>query len=217
MTGINLAELSQNDVGFNLSHVREPEGVRRCATGAFGASAAASSELKFAVLSGAEHRMLQELRAVGPLQALARSCVTMRDREASRLAVELDDQPGDATPRVRCLGVRPRLLRDGSLQLEVLPCVDETGRPVEESGESLQAIGEVVLRPGETAVLGGLIEESRIVARSGPRGSTAARKANRSTVERTEWLFLVSPRLPNQPELSRHSRRAKTPRTTAGR
>ncbi|MCY2963990.1 MAG: hypothetical protein NT069_10160 [Planctomycetota bacterium] len=216
--GIDLEQLSKYDVGFSLHSVHESlataNGVR-CSTCPGGR---ANVALKLAVLSGEEHRMLQELRTNGPLQALARSRVTMRDGEASRLVVEQDDETGRPDPRrARCLGVRPVMLSDGAMRLELLPCVDESGAPVEEVGDQLKSVGEVVLKRGETAVFAGMIDEELVAPKSHPRILGNSRRTARSTMERTEWFFLVTPRIPTANDLAKQPRKARSVKQTAGR
>ncbi len=216
--GIDLEQLSQYDVGFSVHSVHESlataNGIR-CSTCPGGR---ANVMLKLAVLSGEEHRLLQELRTNGPLQALARSRVTMRDGEASRLVVEQDDETGRPDPRrARCLGVRPVMLSDGGMRLELLPCVDESGAPVEEVGDQLKSVGEVVLKRGETAVFAGMIDEELVAPKSHPGILGNSRRTARSTMERTEWFFLVTPRIPTANDLAKQPRKARSVKQTAGR
>ena len=97
------------------------------------------------------------------------------------------------------------LRRDGSLKLEVLACADDTGTPVEESDGELEILGAVVLRRGESAVLAGMIHEERATAKTPLRLAGAGRRAMRGSVERVEWMFLVTPRIPAESELSRRA------------
>jgi hypothetical protein len=147
--------------------------------------------LKLAIFNGEEAPLLRDLRELGPLQAVARSRVTMKSTEASRLVVEQESSGGRRDrSRDHSIGIRPVLDAEGSFRLQVLPGTDEQGRPIEHAEQTPEPIGEVELRRGETAVIAGIIQAQPLNGRSRATGSRG-RLGNEG--ELLEWIYLVTP------------------------
>lgn len=181
--GVDLTQLARRRAGFELHSLQES--TRR---GDVRLASAESSEedpaLSLGVLTGSQQRLLQELRISGPVSVVARSRVTLKDGQATRLSVEEPAGANQEATRSSCLGMRPRLQSDGSLLLQLLDC----NQPVEAGREPL---AELRVAGGETAVLAGMRSNRPTTVRD-PRVEGGARVASQPV----EWVYLVTPRLP---------------------
>ena len=185
--GVDLQELSAAEGPYTL-WAHPSDRIQKCAAGLPNDR---HGRLKIAILTGEESPLLRELRSQGSLQAVARSRVTMRTTEASRLVVEQETGDGRRDPRRdHSIGVRPVLDSNGSIRLQILPGTDDQGRPVENSTMPVATLGEVELRNGETAVIAGIVQ-SLPVTRS---RTTTNRHASRTEGDLVEWVYLVTPR-----------------------
>ena len=181
--GVDLTQLARRRAGFELHSLQES--TRR---GDVRLASAESSEedpaLSLGVLTGSQQRLLQELRISGPVSVVARSRVTLKDGQATRLSVEEPTGANQEATRSSCLGMRPRLQSDGSLLLQLLDC----NQPAEAGREPL---AELRVAGGETAVLAGMRSNRPTTVRD-PRVEGGARAASQPV----EWVYLVTPRLP---------------------
>jgi hypothetical protein len=201
--GIDLQELSSAGGPYTL-WAHPTDRVLKCAAGLHNER---DGRLKLAVFNGEEASLLRDLRDQGPLQAVARSRVTMKSTEASRLVVEQENGGGRRDRgRDHSIGVRPLIHTDGSLRLQVLPGTDATGRPIEQARETPEPIGEVELRDGETAVLAGIFQSQPQSLKS---RSPSARGRLGNEGETVEWIYLLTPQ--------KHAPLKTTARPTQGR
>jgi hypothetical protein len=187
-SGIDLQELSSAAGAYTL-WAHPTDRILKCAAGLPNQR---DGRLKLAVFNGEEASLLRDLRDQGPLQAVARSRVTMKSTEASRLVVE-QETGGGRRDRARdhSIGVRPKIHSDGTLRLEVLPGTDVQGRPIEQARETPEPIGEVELRDGETAVLAGIFQSHPQPMKS---QSATSRGRHDNEGEIVEWIYLLTPR-----------------------
>jgi len=186
--GVDLQELSSAGGAYTL-WAHPTDRILKCAAGLPNDR---DGRLKLAILTGEESPLLRELRSQGSLQAVARSRVTMRSTEASRLVVEQETGSGRRDPqRDHSIGVRPVVDSNGSIRLQILPGTDEQGRPVEDSLMPVDTLGEVELRSGETAVIAGILQRQPANSRSRTNNT---RYATRSEADLVEWIYLVTPR-----------------------
>jgi hypothetical protein len=185
--GVDLQELSSASGPYTL-WAHPSDRVLKCAAGLPNDR---NGRLKLAVFHGEEAPLLRDLRDMGPLQAVARSRVTMKSTEASRLVVEQETSGGRRDrARDHSIGVRPVLDAEGTVRLQVLPGTDEQGRPIEQAQQTPEPIGEVELRRGETAVIAGIMQVQPQSSRS-RTASSRGRLANEGEV--VEWIYLVTP------------------------
>ncbi|MFM7162304.1 MAG: secretin N-terminal domain-containing protein [Planctomycetaceae bacterium] len=181
--GVDLTQLSKRRAGFELHSLQESTRrgeVRLASAGETGDDPA----LSLGVLTGSQQRLLQELRINGPVSVVARSRVTLKDGQATRLSVEEPTGDNQELNRSSCVGMRPRLQNDGSLLLQLLDC----NQPAEAGREPL---AELRVAGGETAVLAGMRSNRPTTVRD-PRAAGGARVASQPV----EWVYLVTPRLP---------------------
>lgn len=201
--GIDLQELSSASGPYTL-WAHPTDRVLKCAAGLPNDR---DGRLKLAIFNGEEASLLRDLRVQGPLQAVARSRVTMKSTEASRLVVEQESVGGRRDRgRDHSIGVRPVIHSDGSLRLQVLPGTDAQGRPIEQAQKMPEPIGEVELRQGETAVLAGILQSQPSTAKN-RSASNRGRLANEAEV--VEWIYLITPQ--------NHSPLKTTTRSSQGR
>jgi len=185
--GVDLQDLSSAGGPYTL-WAHPSDRILKCAAGLPNER---DGRLKLAVFNGEEAALLRDLRDQGPLQAVARSRVTMKSTEASRLVVEQESDAG-RRDRVRdhSIGVRPMIHSDGSLRLQVLPGTDAQGRPIEQARETPEPIGEVELRDGETAVLAGIFQSQ---TQTGNNRAASSRGRLGIGGEVIEWIYLITP------------------------
>ena len=201
--GIDLQDLSSAGGPYTL-WAHPTDRILKCAAGLPNDR---DGRLKLAIFNGEEASLLRDLRDQGPLQAVARSRVTMKSTEASRLVVEQESGTGRSDRmRDHSIGVRPMIHSDGSLRLQVLPGTDAQGRPIEQTRETPEPIGEVELRDGETAMLAGIFQSP---PQSGKNRSAASRGRLGNEVEVIEWIYLITPQ--------KHSGVKTTSRSPQGR
>jgi len=179
--GIDLSQLAQRRAGFELHSLQEStrRGEVRLASGNREDEA---PELNLGVLTGNQQRLLQELRITGPVSVVARSRVTLKDGQATRLAVEEQIHGNQAAQRSSCVGVRPRLQADGSLLLQLLDCEQP-------AAAGREPLAEMRVAEGETAVLAGLRSQRPVTVRDG-RAQGGATVSSQPV----EWVYLVTPR-----------------------